>query len=358
MPATKRMMSYIEMSNPFLKYAYSVNMIESDSSSSSQPQAFFEQQQHQPNEPLSEVQAPPPSVITCVNLAQTIANPQLATSNVYVRHALSTIAETALTQVQERMRPQEGLGDQLPTKKQERPEEDTGASSSKRLRMEDAPVPMPRCLQTPARSLVPPGMHIPEAASFIVFDTETSGLSNRDLIVQFAYIVCANDGKVLDSYNALWKLPYGMIMSKQSIKVHGIEYKHLRERGLDAASQLKRLEKYHARTQQRQHPLPWVAHNATFDRRMVRQTAQRNSVAMHSFESNPNSFFCTLEASARQLQNHHVNGARKSRLKNVDLYKYLHNNEDPPSDIKLHDALGDCRITACNFSAGIKRWHW
>lgn len=199
---------------------------------------------------------------------------------------------------------------------------------------------------------------VPQEAAFVVFDTETSGLGARDLVVQIAYLVCAADGAVLQSHQAVLRLPHGVHMSRRSIQVHGITYDRLRREGIDASSQLKRLELFHKHTQRTQPKLKWVAHNAAFDRRMIRQTARRHGMVMPSFESNDDHFFCTLQASAHQLQNHHVDGVRRSRLKNVELYRYLHGNESPPDDIRLHDALGDCRVTAWNYAAGTKRWHW
>ena len=195
-------------------------------------------------------------------------------------------------------------------------------------------------------------------AAFVVFDTETSGLSARDLVVQLAYLVCAIDGSALKSHQAIWRLPYGARMSHQSIKVHGITYERLRCEGVDAKNELELLEVFHRSTQEQEPKIKWVAHNAAFDRRMVRQTARRYGVAMPSFEAADDRFFCTLDASAQHLQNHHVNGQRRSRLKNVELYHYLHNGEQPPADVRLHDALGDCRVTASNFAVGVKRWHW
>ena len=195
----------------------------------------------------------------------------------------------------------------------------------------------------------------PEPGLFVVFDTETSGLNVNDYVVQIAYMLCNMNGESIFQYESLWKLPFRCKMSRQSMKVHKITYEMLKRDAKPTKLELQRLEQFHRNTQK--HNIPWVAHNAKFDRRMIKQTAYKFGVEMKSFEHS-DTYFCTLEESAKRLENLHVGGIKRSRLKNSELYKYLTNNSELPKDIKLHDALGDCKITAWNYVHGRKRWKW
>ena len=145
-------------------------------------------------------------------------------------------------------------------------------------------------------------------------------------------------------------------MSSASMKVHGITYKRIKDDGRNAHSELIKLNQFHRWTTT-QYGIPWVAHNVGFDRRMILQTARRHNVHIPSF-STDDTMFCTLNESAKMLENHQMNGIKKKRLKNMELFHYLHNNQQPTFEFKLHDAVGDCRITAENYVAGKRRWQW
>lgn len=191
---------------------------------------------------------------------------------------------------------------------------------------------------------------------FVVFDTETTGLDLSALVVQFACIICDEMAQPLFCYESIWRLPAGVRMSRVSMKVHGITYKRINEDGQNTYAELIKLNQFHRWTTS-QYQIPWVAHNVQFDRRMILQTARRHNVQIPSFASDEN-MFCTLTQSAKMLENHQMSGVKKTRLKNMELFNYLHNNQPPSFEFKLHDAVGDCRITAENYVAGKRRWHW
>jgi DNA polymerase III epsilon subunit-like protein len=197
---------------------------------------------------------------------------------------------------------------------------------------------------------------ITQTPCFVVFDTETTGLDASALVVQIACILCDELAQPLFCYESIWRLPAGVRMSRASIKVHGITYKRIAEDGQNTYAELIKLNQFHRWTTSH-HKVPWVAHNVQFDRRMILQTARRHNVEIPSFASDRN-MFCTLTESAKMLERHHMNGFKKTRLKNMELFHYLHNNESPRFEFKLHDAVGDCRITAENYVAGKQRWHW
>ena len=102
-----------------------------------------------------------------------------------------------------------------------------------------------------------------------------------------------------------------------------------------------------AQTASRRH-IPMVAHNAAFDKRMVRNTASAIGFEPPQIES-----LCTMNLGRTVCTDAE---GRKKRPKNRELYDLLIGGA--PDDAFLHDAVEDARLTAQSFLAGKKRGLW
>lgn len=203
--------------------------------------------------------------------------------------------------------------------------------------------------------LDPPHVEVPIGAAACVFDTETSGISAGSVIVQMAYIISDSNGVPLRTYKQLWRVPdrrpgFGpkWKMPWNARKVHGISEKDLR-RGRSGAIELLRI----AATFEALHRagVRLIAFNASFDVRMLNQTA-----AAHGLHTtfDPDNYFCTMLA-ARPLCNMRDRRGNRRNPSNVEVYRKLLQQE--PRE-KLHDALGDVRLSLAAYIAGKRRRWW
>jgi len=188
-------------------------------------------------------------------------------------------------------------------------------------------------------------------ACFVVFDTETTGLGTFDVAIQFACIVCNQQGDEVQTIKWLWKKPRGVFISSKAVKVHKITHEQLRREGKLPQTGLCMIDRMFKTSQSRD--VPWIAHNASFDRRILSQTAKAWGVDMPAFAATQtHDFFCTMLRSKE-----HVSQDLRRSLSNQNLYKYLH-NRDANTVYQLHDALDDCRVTAQNYLKARARGWW
>lgn len=211
--------------------------------------------------------------------------------------------------------------------------------------LESEPDPEPEPL--PIRKNQP----LSEVADFVCFDTETSGLSAADCAIQVAIGFFDTDGRPLGFYDRLWKLPKGVCVSGASYRIHKISNKRLESEGQEAAPEIRKVLKI-LRTMRKRGKLI-VAHNASFDCRMLAQTAKHHGVDEWDVERGD--VLCTMHAAKEHCG---LTSSKTGRLKapsNVELYKYL--TGTTPTGI-LHDALTDVRVTARSYVEGKKLGWW
>ena len=184
---------------------------------------------------------------------------------------------------------------------------------------------------------------------FAVFDTETTGTSGQDVVIQMCIVMYDVNGHVQYIYNQYWKMPDDTFMSPMAEATHHISKEMLENKGLDGNMEIEHTIRIFNTLIQ--HNIPLVAHNASFDNRLLKQTAQKNG---KPWPFDTKDFFCTQRASRK-----HVNAKDKlGRTKapsNVELYMYFE-HDLPQGD--LHDAFVDCCVTATGYMRGSQARWW
>jgi DNA polymerase III epsilon subunit-like protein len=190
-----------------------------------------------------------------------------------------------------------------------------------------------------------------EVAEFVAFDTETSGLSSEDVAIQVAVGFFREDGSALGFYNKLWKLPAGARINGGSYKIHRISQRKLNSEGCEAAFEVKSVLKIMQRMRARGKKL--VAHNASFDARMLQQTARRHGVK--GWNITRADLFCTMQAAKTRCGMTSQRTGKRKSPSNAELFKYFFGKAPTGA---LHDAVVDIRVTAKSYVEGKARGWW
>jgi DNA polymerase III epsilon subunit-like protein len=194
---------------------------------------------------------------------------------------------------------------------------------------------------------------VPDGADFLVWDTETSGIGSGDVVVQLAWAVCSEGGEVLRRYDRLWKLPPRRKIGWGAFKVHGISASRVAARGYTAATEVRAFVALVRAMRKRK--LRVVAHNASFDMRMLKQTAHAHGVDDAGVDAlDKRDFFCTMGA-ARDHCGMRNKAGRKRNPSNAELYERLLGK---PPEGRLHDAFADILVTAASYAAGKRKRWW
>jgi DNA polymerase III epsilon subunit-like protein len=215
-----------------------------------------------------------------------------------------------------------------------------------------APALPPELMCTVAEPDPDPPLSPVNSCSFAVFDTETTGLSAVDVVLQCALVLFDEQGNVLEKYDKIWNLPPGTKISSRAYRVHKIGYKRINAVGLRTEPQLRTVLATLQRLRERKVPI--VAHNASFDCRLLRQTAERHGV--HDWDFEVGHALCTMR---RALPFTTCVSSKTNKAKppsNTELYVQLYKTQ--PNFGTLHDALTDCRVTAMCYLGGRKRGWW
>lgn len=200
-------------------------------------------------------------------------------------------------------------------------------------------------------SVADPGLPLREIADFCVFDTETSGLSAKDCALQVAIGFFRNDGTPLGFYNKLWKLPPDVKISPAAARVHKITTFMLDKEGLDPSLEIREVHRIFSTMLKRGKKL--VAHNASFDTRILRQTAEKHNFEAWSLPVNDT--FCTMQSAKAHCGLLSAKTQRRKAPSNAELYEFLSGNKP---DGPLHDAVFDVKVTAKSFVLGAQRGWW
>lgn len=212
-----------------------------------------------------------------------------------------------------------------------------------------APVPLPPELQ--CRPIVPEAPI--DCCAYAVFDTETSGIAADDVVIQFALGLFDEDGKALQFYDRLWKLPPNGKIKKRAFDVHKIGYGKLNRDGMDAKAQMTIVSRMLGKLKARRVPI--VAHNASFDVRMLLQTAAAHGVANWALDTEET--FCTMRRSRDFVQAKSKKTGRLKMPSNVEAFRFLHDDNEPHFGA-LHDALTDIKVTSRVYYVGGKQKGW
>lgn len=196
-----------------------------------------------------------------------------------------------------------------------------------------------------------PGVPLCQLAEFVAFDTETSGLSANDCAVQMAIGFFRADGSAMGYYNKLWKLPPGGKMTASAVRVHRITAAALQRDGIDAGPEIKAVHRIFQTMKMRGKKI--VAHNASFDVRMLKQTAAKNNFSGWSIETAD--IFCTMKNATPYCGLISEKTKRPKAPSNAELYQIL---TGAAPDGPLHDAVFDIKVTAKSFFLGVQRGWW
>jgi DNA polymerase III alpha subunit (gram-positive type) len=223
----------------------------------------------------------------------------------------------------------------------------------------------PSCVEAPVVSLAPKEQQqqqqqqqlAPPSAldscAYCVFDTETSGTSNSDVVIQFALGLFAEDGRALQFYDRLWKLPPNVRINKRAYDVHKIGCARLNRDGMDAKAQMfiiaRMLGKLKARG------VRIVAHNSGFDIRMLKQTAAAHGVSNWAFDKEET--FCTMAHARDCVKAISTKTGKLKMPSNLECYRHLHNGNHPQFGA-LHDAVADVKVTSAVYVGGRRRGWW
>lgn len=190
-----------------------------------------------------------------------------------------------------------------------------------------------------------------ETAEFAVFDTETSGLSSSDCAVQVAIGFFDANGKAIGFYERLWRLPEGKKISHGSYLIHKITMKMLAEDGMHTPHELRKVARFFSRMKARGKAV--VAHNANFDVRILKQTAQQHGV--EDWNLSYRDVFCTMTNAKHRCGLKSQKTGKPKAPSNAELYKVLFLKSPTGA---LHDALEDVKVTAKSYSKGRELGWW
>jgi DNA polymerase III alpha subunit (gram-positive type) len=195
------------------------------------------------------------------------------------------------------------------------------------------------------------GVPFCELADFCVFDTETSGLSASDCAIQVAIGFFLADGSAMGFYDKLWKLPPGGKISRGSLRIHKINAAKLDREGLIALPEIQMVHRIFSTMRLRGKKM--IAHNTSFDARILKQTAEKHGFAEWDFTADD--FFCTMKSATPRCGLVSAKTGRTKGPSNAELYEILTGSK---ADGPLHDALYDIKVTAKSFKLGSERGWW
>jgi DNA polymerase III subunit epsilon len=180
---------------------------------------------------------------------------------------------------------------------------------------------------------------------FLVVDTETTGVSKIDQVIEIGWILL-QDCQRVESNSELWRSDQPINPFAQ--QVHNISEMALNENGKDPKERCKAFLEFAKKVVNGGGKL--VAHNAVFDLRMINQTAEHNGIAGRLSSDD---FLCTMKHSKPHVQVKNAKGHVKNPSKE-ELYRFQF-NEDP--SVPNHRALDDASVTCASFIQGkIDQW--
>jgi DNA polymerase III epsilon subunit-like protein len=181
----------------------------------------------------------------------------------------------------------------------------------------------------------------------LVFDTETTGLPEENnvsildtfrwpYIIQLSFIYYDTEiNDAIDYYDSIIKLPENIMIPEDSIKIHGITNKTMREKGISIRTALKKFNDILKECD------IVVGHNISFDKRMIMVECIRNKTSQYftrGEDKKPE--FCTMKNSKNICKIKIVNFKGEEYFKNPklsELYNFIF-KEEPKN---LHNSFVD-----------------
>lgn len=187
---------------------------------------------------------------------------------------------------------------------------------------------------------------LPQARS-LIFDTETTGTSKQDRVIELGYVVLDGNGKILHEQSRLWFTEQKS--NPRALAIHQISEEEVLDSPYRAKEELSKFQTLCQQIQQQGGRI--VAHNAIFDTRMLRQTAEQEDL---QGVWNLPEVFCTLKYARKHLP-------KGSSAKNEHLFQHFGgelntvlgrslNDASGNADEITHRALTDARMTAHVFT--------
>lgn len=175
------------------------------------------------------------------------------------------------------------------------------------------------------------------SAFYMCFDTETTGTSKNDQVIQLGYIICDKNRNIIHTYEKI-------LFSEQksnpfALAVHYIDDDIVSTSKNNPTSEIQKFFNIVQIIQKNNGVV--IAHNANFDIRLLKQTTQ--------LDIDSNTIFCTMKA----IKNVSTS-LRGQNCKNSDVYKFLGGK-----DLGImHNALNDARATLFIYYFGLDKNWW
>jgi len=199
----------------------------------------------------------------------------------------------------------------------------------------------------PPLNVMPPLDTLELKKPVLIFDTETAGLG-APAICQLSYI-CMRPGDAVVEYDKILKLPDGIKMSPDAVKIHRVTAS-MSAAGADPVQELEAFFNLVSEIKDKGGQI--VAHNATFDVRAVNFTADNVGMTQTLKATD---VMCTMRCSSAHSPLRTSNGRRKP-FRLCELYAHLFGR--PPVWARLHSAIDDSRVLALCFFEGAKLGWW
>lgn len=162
-----------------------------------------------------------------------------------------------------------------------------------------------------------------------ILDTETSGVSKQDQVIELAYLKVSNTTKLDVEQEFVERFNPDVPINPRAFEVHGIDKRSLlRDKckpstSLTIPSDMKYM----------------IAHNASFDTRLLRQTMD---FELHS-QLDELVVICSIKL-IKSLEK--IQGGKFGFIdyKLVTIFKHFYPEYQDWQEANIHTALGDCRI--------------
>ncbi len=176
---------------------------------------------------------------------------------------------------------------------------------------------------------------------YIVFDTETTGTSKEDVIIQLGYIAYDEYFHEIFTYEKILKSD--STSNKMALRIHGISDHKVATSPYTLHEELQTFLLVLQTLKKNKGTL--VAHNASFDTRMLKQSVNYCRLSWNDDVK----AFCTMLALKKRSESE-----RGVNCKNEQVYQYLGGTKLG----NMHSALVDATATAYIYRCGVDRNWW
>lgn len=196
-------------------------------------------------------------------------------------------------------------------------------------------------------------MELPNKTTFLIFDTETTGLPKRwgrpmeeidnfPRITQLAFLVVNLDGYIIDEFQSLVK-PDGWEIPKEKFFIeNNMSTERCEKEGYPIKIILRRLQDALKSVDYK------VAHNMAFDKNIVGAELIRAGITKELFKFKPE--ICTMKSTTKYVKiKSHAGGNKWPKL--IELHQHLFGE----SFDGAHDAMADVKATGKCLIESIER---